>query len=111
MAQDGADPFQRNEDGTAKDPKAFQDAIRSDPVRLEEASKDPETAKVLLGEDMNAFQELLRAYWHVSQGQERTKHPPRLLSTFPCVPSAQVREHSLCGSFFFLNGIDSFFFT
>merc|ERR1712078_256252 len=56
------DAFARNEDGTAVDPAAFQKATRDDPVRLEEASKDPEVAKVLLGDDMNALQELLRAY-------------------------------------------------
>mmetsp|Transcript_15610 Transcript_15610/g.39794 ORF Transcript_15610/g.39794 Transcript_15610/m.39794 type:complete len:90 (-) Transcript_15610:327-596(-) len=88
MAQDGADPFQRNEDGTAKDPKAFQDAIRSDPVRLEEASKDPETAKVLLGEDMNAFQELLRAYWHAEKRRRadmahRSTDAQRVSATVP----------------------------
>jgi len=45
-------------------------AIRDDPVRLEEASKDPEVAKVLLGDDMNALQELLRAY-HLAEKRRR----------------------------------------
>ena len=40
------DAFARNEDGTAVDPVAFQKAIRDDPVRLEEASKDPEVRAV-----------------------------------------------------------------
>ena len=40
------DAFAHNEDGTAVDPVAFQKAIRDDPVRLEEASKDPEVRAV-----------------------------------------------------------------
>ena len=44
------DPFARHEDGTAKDPKAFQEAIRSDPVRLEEASKEQDPSLVHLVE-------------------------------------------------------------
>merc|ERR1719367_658627 len=64
------DAFARNEDGTAVDPVAFQKAIRDDPVRLEEASKDPQVAKVLLGDDMNALQELLRAY-HLAEKRRR----------------------------------------
>lgn len=46
-------------------------AIRDDPVRLEEASKDPEVAKVLLGDDMDALQELLRAY-HLAEKRRRS---------------------------------------
>ena len=72
MAPATKDAFARNEDGTAVDPRAFQKAIREDPVRLEEASKDPEVAKVLLGEDMNALQELLRSY-HLVRYVEETK--------------------------------------
>merc|ERR1712224_890511 len=69
-AGSGSDPFARNDDGTALDPRAFQKAIRDDPVRLEEASKDPQVAKVLLGDDMNALQELLRAY-HLAEKRRR----------------------------------------
>mmetsp|Transcript_18173 Transcript_18173/g.37549 ORF Transcript_18173/g.37549 Transcript_18173/m.37549 type:complete len:123 (+) Transcript_18173:127-495(+) len=71
MAPATKDAFARNEDGTAVDPRAFQKAIREDPVRLEEASKDPEVAKVLLGEDMNALQELLRSY-HLAEKRRRS---------------------------------------
>ena len=46
-------------------------AIRDDPVRLEEASKDPQVAKVLLGDDMDALQELLRAY-HLAEKRRRS---------------------------------------
>ncbi len=74
MAPATKDAFARNEDGTAVDPRAFQKAIREDPVRLEEASKDPEVAKVLLGEDMNALQELLRSYHLVRPPNKR--RPP-----------------------------------
>lgn len=53
-------PFALNEDGTAKDPKAFQEALRSDERRMEMLQKEPDVAKVVLGDDMQAFQELLK---------------------------------------------------
>mmetsp|Transcript_7160 Transcript_7160/g.44459 ORF Transcript_7160/g.44459 Transcript_7160/m.44459 type:complete len:127 (-) Transcript_7160:4362-4742(-) len=53
-------PFSLNEDGTAKDPKAFQEALRNDEKRMELLQKEPEVAKVALGDDMQAFQELLK---------------------------------------------------
>ncbi|XRB13156.1 hypothetical protein RI054_05g29930 [Pseudoscourfieldia marina] len=53
-------PFARNKDGTAKDPKAFQDALKRDAEKLQMIEQDPELAKVLLGDDMDAFQETLK---------------------------------------------------
>ncbi|GAB4813179.1 hypothetical protein N2152v2_000225 [Parachlorella kessleri] len=55
-----ADPFALNEDGTAKDPAAFQKALREDPAKLEALEKEPEVAAIVLGEDINAFQELIK---------------------------------------------------
>ncbi|KAI7839525.1 hypothetical protein COHA_006708 [Chlorella ohadii] len=56
-----SDPYALNDDGTAKDPAAFRAALRADPVRMEALEKEPEVAAVVLGEDENAFQELIKS--------------------------------------------------
>ena len=66
------DAFARNEDGTAVDPVAFQKAIRDDPVRLEEASKDPEVRAV--------------------QKRSFKKSPSLSLSLFSCVSASFRRK-------------------
>lgn len=58
-----SDPFALNDDGTAKDPAAFRAALRADPVRMEALEKEPEVAAVVLGEDENAFQELIKSVY------------------------------------------------
>lgn len=58
-----SDPFALNDDGTAKDPAAFRAALRADPVRMEALEKEPEVAAVVLGEDVNAFQELIKSVY------------------------------------------------
>ncbi len=60
-----ADPFALNEDGTARDPAAFRAAIKADPVKMEALEKEPEVAAVVLGEDDNAFQELIKSIFQV----------------------------------------------
>lgn len=64
-----ADPYALNEDGTAKDPAAFQKAVREDPAKMEELEKDPEVAKIVLGEDTSAFQELIKNVFQVTAAQ------------------------------------------
>ena len=54
-----ADPFALNEDGTARDPAAFREALRADPVKMEALEK------VVLGEDEHAFQELIKSVYQV----------------------------------------------
>ena len=63
-----ADPFALNEDGTAKDPLAFQKALREDPAKLEALEKEPEVASIVLGEDIAAFQELIKNVYQVGRG-------------------------------------------
>ncbi len=58
-----ADPFALTEDGTPKDPAAFQKALREDPVKMEALEKEPEVAAVVLGEDVNAFTELIKSIY------------------------------------------------
>lgn len=56
-----SDPFAVNEDGTAKDPVAFRDALRADPEKVKTLEQDdPELAKAVLGEDTAALQEVLK---------------------------------------------------
>jgi hypothetical protein len=62
-----ADPFALNDDGTAKDPKAFQKALRDDPVKMESLEKEPDVAQIVLGDDINAFQELIKNVYQVSR--------------------------------------------
>lgn len=63
-----SDPFALNDDGTAKDPAAFRAALRADPVRTEALEKEPEVAAVVLGEDDNAFQELIKSIYQARLG-------------------------------------------
>ena len=74
MAEEG---LALHEDGTAKDPVAFQQALRSDPVKLAALEKEPEVAKIILGEDTYAMQELLKSVYEVTVTKTHFG-PPRL---------------------------------
>jgi hypothetical protein len=50
-----------NEDGTAKDPSGYKELLRSDPERWAKIEQHPEAAAIILGDDIDAFQELLKA--------------------------------------------------
>ena len=50
-----------NEDGTAKDPEKYKAMLRSDPERWKSIEENPETAAIILGDDIDAFQELLKS--------------------------------------------------
>ena len=52
-------------DGSAKDPRAFQQGIKDDASKLELLQEDSEVLDVLLGDDLQALQELLRATYKV----------------------------------------------
>jgi hypothetical protein len=60
-----ADPFALNDDGTSKDPAAFRESLRADPIKMEALEKEPEVAAIVLGEDVNAFQELIKSVYQV----------------------------------------------
>lgn len=53
-------PYALNEDGTPKDPVAFQTALRNDKEKLAALEEEPETLKIVLGDDMHAFNELIK---------------------------------------------------
>lgn len=54
------------DDGTPKDPKAYQAAIRADTEKMTMLDEDPESKVIVLGDDMHAFQELIRGAYQVS---------------------------------------------
>lgn len=54
-----------NEDGSAKDPLQYRELLRSDPERWKKIEEDPETAAIILGDDVQAFQELLKSAMEV----------------------------------------------
>mmetsp|Transcript_8918 Transcript_8918/g.21500 ORF Transcript_8918/g.21500 Transcript_8918/m.21500 type:complete len:126 (+) Transcript_8918:48-425(+) len=62
-----------NSDGTAKDPEQYKKYLRSDPVRWEKISENPETAAIILGDDVNAFQELLKSAYEAEMKRRDTK--------------------------------------
>ncbi len=62
MAQD---PYDISEDGTPKDPKAYQAALRADTEKMSMLEEDPHTKKIVLEDDMHAFQELIRGAYQV----------------------------------------------
>ncbi|KAK9823042.1 hypothetical protein WJX81_002597 [Elliptochloris bilobata] len=57
-------PFAFKDDGTAKDPKAFQQALRADAERMTALDSEPEVKHIVLGDDMHAFQELIKGIYH-----------------------------------------------
>lgn len=59
------DPYALNDDGTAKDPVAFREALRSDPTKMQALEQEPEVAKIILGHDISAFQELIKSVYQV----------------------------------------------
>jgi hypothetical protein len=65
MAADG--PLALDAEGRAKDPVAFQQAIKADPAKLAALEKEPETAKIVLGDDMNALQDLLKSVYQAEK--------------------------------------------
>lgn len=56
-----------NADGSAKDPRAFQQGIKDDASKLELLQEDPNVLDVVLGDDLQALQELLRTTYKVCQ--------------------------------------------
>lgn len=58
-------PFALNSDGSAKDPIAFQRAIRNDSDKMAALQGEPDTLRVLLSEDLQAVQNLLRSTFKV----------------------------------------------
>ncbi|KAL6759753.1 hypothetical protein V8C86DRAFT_3018142 [Haematococcus lacustris] len=60
-----SDAFALWQDGTAKDPRAFQAALKADSERLAVIQQDPELSAILLGSNMDALQKLLRDVYRV----------------------------------------------
>lgn len=101
------DPYAMNDDGTAKDPVAFREALKADPAKLEALEKEPEVYKIVLGEDVNAFQELIKSVYQsekkrqerLAKGMaERTIDAQRVSATVPrdtVQLYAQLRESGL----------------
>lgn len=68
MSQQGSeagDPYALNEDGTAKDPVAFKKALEADPQKMQALEKEPEILKIVQGDDIHAFQDLIRSVYQV----------------------------------------------
>lgn len=59
-------PFALNTDGTARDPAAFQSALRSDQAKLQALQTEPDVVSVILGDDIPAMQDMLRSADQVS---------------------------------------------
>ena len=68
-----ADPYALLEDGSAADPAAFREALRADPARMEALEAEPEVAKVVLGDDVDAFQELIKSVSQVRCARRRAR--------------------------------------
>lgn len=61
--------FDVNDDGTAKDPAAFRQALRDDPEKLKAIEGDPQLAEALLGDDTNAMQAVLKEVYAYQKEQ------------------------------------------
>lgn len=58
-------PYALNDNGSAKDPASFKEALRADPHRMAALQGEPEVAAIVLGDDTTAFQELLKEVYQV----------------------------------------------
>ncbi|BDA50802.1 hypothetical protein COCOBI_17-0200 [Coccomyxa sp. Obi] len=86
------EPYALNEDGTAKDPKAFQQALKDDAEKMEALKEEPDTLKIVMGDDMHAFQELIKGVYQAEKKRmerasktmaERTIDAQRASATVP----------------------------
>lgn len=61
------DPYAIHADGSARDPAAFRQAVRGDEEKMKALQSEPEVLKVVQGDDLQAFQELLKTVYSVRQ--------------------------------------------
>ena len=72
-----SDPYALNEDGTPKDAAAFREALKADPAKMQALEKEPEVLKIVMGDDIHAFQELIKSVYVVrSLGNKLLWHIP-----------------------------------
>lgn len=62
-SSDGA--YATNPDGSAKDPAAFQKAVLADADKMKALEAEPEVVKVIKGQGLQEFQELLKTVYAV----------------------------------------------
>ena len=60
-----ADAYALNEDGSAKDPVAFKEALKSDASKMEALKNESEVLKIVEGDDIPAFQDLIKSVYQV----------------------------------------------
>jgi len=70
------DPYAMNDDGTAKDPKAFKEALLANAGKMEALEKEPEVLKIVQGDDIHAFQELIKSVYQASNVQSEGPSSP-----------------------------------
>jgi len=58
-------PFALNTDGTARDPIAFQLALKNDAAKLQALQSEPDVLQIVLGDDIHAMQNMLRSAYQV----------------------------------------------
>ncbi len=92
-----ADPYAFNDDGTAKDPKAFQQALRADAERMAALDAEPAVKSVVLGDDMFAFQELIKGVYHVRPPAARSGGRGCLSSARAAAPARRTRRSARSG--------------
>ena len=62
-----SDPYAINDDGTPKDAVSFRDALKADSNKMKALEQEPEVLKIVMGDDINAFQELIKSVYVVSK--------------------------------------------
>lgn len=62
-----SDPFAVHEDGSPKDAVAFRDALRADVAKMEILEKEPDAIQIVQGDDIHAFEELIKSIYQVSE--------------------------------------------
>ena len=84
--------YKLNEDGTAVDPAAFKAALLADPAKVASLKEEPEVFEIVEGEDVMAFQELLKSVYQAEKKRvermnrgmaERTIDAQRVSATVP----------------------------
>lgn len=67
-------PYATNPDGSAKDPAAFQKAVLADADKMKALEAEPEVVKVVKGQDLQEFQELLKTVYAVNSSTHLFGH-------------------------------------
>ncbi|KAF5836489.1 hypothetical protein DUNSADRAFT_5875 [Dunaliella salina] len=64
------DAFKLREDGSAVDPRNFREALQADDAKMAALASDKEVHDIVMGEDLQRFQNLLRSIYKTEKEKQ-----------------------------------------